>query len=51
MEIVFIFLISHDRTISLSNCIKNIFTNDKDPVRKNLENNAWFKKYGDTFYN
>ena len=26
-----------DRTISLSNCIKNIFTNDKDPVRKNLE--------------
>ena len=26
-----------DRTISLSNCIKCVFTNDKDPVRKNLE--------------
>ena len=26
-----------DRTISLENCIKLIFTNDKDPVRKNLE--------------
>ena len=26
-----------DRTISLENCIKSIFTNDKDPVRKNLE--------------
>lgn len=25
------------RTISLSDCIKTIFTNDKDPVRKNLE--------------
>lgn len=26
-----------DRTISLSDCIKKVFTNDKDPVRKNLE--------------
>lgn len=26
-----------DRTISLSECIKKVFTNDKDPVRKNLE--------------
>ena len=25
------------RTISLSNCITSVFTNDKDPVRKNLE--------------
>lgn len=25
------------RTISLSECIKMIFTNDKDPIRKNLE--------------
>lgn len=26
-----------NRTISLSNCVSHIFTNDKDPVRKNLE--------------
>lgn len=26
-----------NRTISLSNCIAHVFTNDKDPVRKNLE--------------
>ncbi len=26
-----------NRTISLSNCITHIFTNDKDPIRKNLE--------------
>lgn len=26
-----------NRTISLSNCISKIFTNNKDPVRKNLE--------------
>ena len=26
-----------NRTISLSNCISHVFTNDKDPVRKNLE--------------
>ncbi len=26
-----------DRTISLSECIKRIFTNDKDPLRLNLE--------------
>lgn len=26
-----------DRTISLENCIKKIFTNDKDPLRLNLE--------------
>lgn len=26
-----------NRTISLSNCITSVFTNDKDPVRKNLE--------------
>lgn len=26
-----------DRTISLTDCIKKVFTNDKDPVRKNLE--------------
>ena len=26
-----------NRTISLSNCVNTIFTNDKDPVRKNLE--------------
>ncbi len=25
------------RTISLTNCISHIFTNDKDPIRKNLE--------------
>ena len=25
------------RTLSLENCIKKIFTNDKDPLRKNLE--------------
>lgn len=25
-----------DRTISLSECIKRIFTNDKDPLRLNL---------------
>jgi len=28
---------SDSRTISLENCIKKIFTNDKDPLRKNLE--------------
>lgn len=26
-----------NRTLSLSNCVSNVFTNDKDPVRKNLE--------------
>lgn len=26
-----------NRTISLTNCITHIFTNDKDPIRKNLE--------------
>lgn len=26
-----------NRTISLTNCISHVFTNDKDPVRKNLE--------------
>lgn len=26
-----------DRTISLSDCIKKVFTNNKDPIRKNLE--------------
>lgn len=26
-----------NRTISLSNCVSHIFTNDKDPVRKNLK--------------
>lgn len=26
-----------DRTISLSDAIRRIFTNDKDPLRKNLE--------------
>ena len=26
-----------NRTISISNCVSHIFTNDKDPVRKNLE--------------
>lgn len=26
-----------DRTISLENCIQRVFTNDKDPMRKNLE--------------
>lgn len=26
-----------DRTISLSDCVKKIFTNEKDPIRKNLE--------------
>ena len=26
-----------NRTIALSNCISTIFTNDKDPIRKNLE--------------
>lgn len=28
---------NHDRTLSLENCIKKIFTNDKDPLRVNLE--------------
>lgn len=28
---------SPDRTITLENCIKKVFTNDKDPLRKNLE--------------
>ena len=28
---------SPKRTISLENCIKAVFTNDKDPLRKNLE--------------
>lgn len=28
---------SDSRTISLENCISKIFTNDKDPLRKNLE--------------
>lgn len=26
-----------NRTISLSNCVSSVFTNDKDPIRKNLE--------------
>lgn len=26
-----------DRTIALSDCIKKVFTNNKDPIRKNLE--------------
>ena len=26
-----------NRTISLSNCVSHIFTNDKDPIRKNLD--------------
>lgn len=26
-----------DRTISISDCIKKVFTNEKDPIRKNLE--------------
>lgn len=26
-----------NRTISISNCVSSIFTNDKDPIRKNLE--------------
>lgn len=26
-----------NRTLSLSNCITKVFTNDKDPIRKNLE--------------
>ena len=28
---------SPERTITLENCIKKVFTNDKDPLRKNLE--------------
>ena len=28
---------SPNRTITLDNCIKKVFTNDKDPLRKNLE--------------
>lgn len=28
---------NHERTISLENCIKQVFTNDKDPLRLNLE--------------
>lgn len=28
---------SPDRTFSLSNCIELVFTNNKDPLRKNLE--------------
>lgn len=26
-----------NRTISLSNCVSHVFTNDKDPIRKNLD--------------
>lgn len=26
-----------NRTISISNCVSSVFTNDKDPIRKNLE--------------
>lgn len=26
-----------NRTISLNNCVAHIFTNDKDPIRKNLD--------------
>ena len=26
-----------ERTLSLENCVKKVFTNDKDPLRKNLE--------------
>ena len=26
-----------ERTIALSDCVKKVFTNDKDPIRKNLE--------------
>lgn len=26
-----------DRTITLENCVKKVFTNDKDPLRRNLE--------------
>lgn len=26
-----------NRTISLSRCVSMVFTNDKDPIRKNLE--------------
>lgn len=26
-----------ERTITLENCVKKIFTNDKDPLRRNLE--------------
>ncbi len=28
-----------DRTITLENCVKKVFTNDKDPLRRNLEKN------------
>lgn len=28
---------NHNRTITLENCVKKVFTNDKDPLRKNLE--------------
>ena len=28
---------NHNRTITFENCIKRVFTNDKDPLRKNLE--------------
>lgn len=28
---------NHDRTITLENCVKKVFTNDKDPLRRNLE--------------
>ena len=28
-----------NRTLSLENCIEKVFTNNKDPLRKNLEKN------------
>ena len=36
-EIAIYYKESDTRTISLENCIKIVFTNDKDPLRKNLE--------------
>lgn len=37
------------RTISLENCVKRVFTNDKDPLRKNLEKIIELRNIGTHF--
>ena len=36
-----------NRTISLNNCVAHIFTNDKDPIRKNFHAEKSFEVKGD----
>lgn len=38
-----------DRTITLENCVKKVFTNDKDPLRKNLEKIIELRNLGTHF--